>query len=182
MPLNTDSYTRRDFLEDEIGRIADPHAEYDPFENMLAREDEKIWAWYRDPGTDLTQLEARDRAQSYDYGDRYNLTQASVSRKINTLDEEMLTEPLAVFQTERPMFEYDPYRELEKQHPVYTEACRRFLAKMICDRVALRYVEPPTYDDPNADPDWRPPAWALDRLDYAPDDLISRWRSGQYQQ
>lgn len=180
MPLNTETYDRRDHLEDKLGDIVERTDEYDFFAELLAREDERIWAWYRDPETDLTQIEARDRAQNQDYGDRYNLTQSSVSRKIQQLDEEMLTNPVAELNTDKPLFQYDPYRELEKQYPAYTEACRRWLAKTICDFLAVRELEPPTFDVDEKPADDLPAEWAMDRLSYVPDELIGDWQNGKY--
>jgi hypothetical protein len=172
MPLNSDTYDRRDYLEDELPDVVDRRDDYDPIEGIIDREDEMIWAWSRDPETDLTQVEARDRAQSHDYGDRYNLTQSSVSRKLSKLDDEMLTEPLATLSTDRGRFDYNAYRRLEKQSPEYIETLRCWLAKTLCDWHALQLLEPSTA---GGEEGHQPPQWALDRIDYAADP-VAEWQ------
>jgi hypothetical protein len=71
-------------------------------ERNVEKEDERIWAHYRDPHTNITQLEARRRAQMSSmrtYPKRANISQATLSRKIRDMDDRMLTEPLAILNT-----------------------------------------------------------------------------------
>jgi hypothetical protein len=82
---------------DEQGDVPDHVREH--ARELVEKEDERMWAHYRDPRTDLTQTEARDRAQSVnfvDYPPRANISQATVSRRISRLDDRVLTEPLAL--------------------------------------------------------------------------------------
>jgi hypothetical protein len=79
-------------------------------ERMVEREDERIWAHYRDPKTNITQVEARRRAQMstiWAYPKRANVSQATLSRKIRDMDDRMLTEPLATLKTRERRSEDD---------------------------------------------------------------------------
>jgi hypothetical protein len=161
MPLNSDTKTRKQYLkQDFLGPlVADVDAYGDDWveeraTELLAEEHERIWAWAPDPETDLTQLEARDRAQSVDYG-RHNLSQSSVSRKLSSLDEEMLVEPSLVLGREEPIVEHDVYQKWDQYAPAYVDAWRQVLARTICDFHALREAE-----------DWESdtPDWAVERV------------------
>lgn len=104
----------------------------------VAKEDELIWAWSRDPQSDLTQIEARDRAQSdlFDYG-RYNISQSSVSRKLSKMDDTMFYEGILslegwqIFDNERI------YEGKLNDNPVFLDAMRDMIAKFLCDRFTL---------------------------------------------
>jgi len=93
-------------------------------EKNVEREDERIWAHYRDPKTNITQVEARRRAQmgtTFPYPKRANVSQATLSRKIRDMDDRMLTEPLAVLNTRERKSEDDyvgllPRSEVEAMH------------------------------------------------------------------
>lgn len=109
MPKRTTNKTRKNYLVEQVfeplnesllesddvteGMLDDPK---DRAESYLQTEDERIWAYHRDPRVNLTQMEARDRGQSMDYPERYNLSQSSVSRKLSKLDDDMLTEPISL--------------------------------------------------------------------------------------
>lgn len=174
MPVGRDNKTRKDYLVKNVfgpvfqrvegqgnvpdGALPDPKeqaAEY------LQREDELIWAWSRDPRTDLTQIEARDRAQDYDYG-RYNVSQSTVSRKLNSLDERMLTEPVRrltpVEPTEdggRALLDIDAYDAYERYCQDLLEVYQATLARFLCDLHAL---------DAFSSGEERTPAWAQERF------------------
>jgi hypothetical protein len=110
-----DSVDRADYIFDQVyARVADEHGHEsqlrDSARGVVEKEDERIWAHYRDPRTDLTQVEARDRAQEFtpvDYPPRANISQATVSRKITALDDRMLTEPLALLDVREREGEHD---------------------------------------------------------------------------
>jgi|APHM01.1.fsa_nt_gi hypothetical protein len=132
-------------------------------QRLIDEENERIWAHYHDPETNLTQLEARDRAQKKRYPPAYQVSQSTVSRIINTLDDEMLTQPLLTIDMEEPDFDDersgllhpDMKRVLEeKRCESVCNAWRSTIAAMICDMHALRAF---TYDEET-------PAWAHDRF------------------
>jgi|APHM01.1.fsa_nt_gi hypothetical protein len=140
----------------------------DSAERKVDKEDELIWAWYRDPQTNLTQLEARDRAQSTRYPEKYQLGQSAVSRKIGRLDNDVLTEPLFHLSMEQ-IAEDDrnenervgflprrEYQDLKRwRFTGYLDALRQSLAKFMCDMHALS-----TFSDGEI----RTPEWAVERF------------------
>jgi len=123
----------------------------DSAESTVTREDELIWAWYRDPKTDLTQVEARDRAQhGRRYPQKYQIGQSSVSRKIGRLDDNMLTEPLLQLSMEQvpeddrdehdtaALLSRHDFQELKRWRFIaYLDAWRESLARFMCDMHAL---------------------------------------------
>mgnify|MGYP006983207585 FL=1 len=123
----------------------------DSAESTVTREDELIWAWYRDPKTDLTQVEARDRAHhGRRYPQKYQIGQSSVSRKIGRLDDNMLTEPLLQLSMEQvpedardehdtaALLSRHDFQELKRWRFIaYLDAWRESLARFMCDMHAL---------------------------------------------
>lgn len=171
VPLNSETRTRKQYLKREVLEpiVADIDAYGDDWvddnaEETLAREDERIWAWARDPKTDLTQVEARDRAQSHKYG-RHNLSQSSVSRKVNQLDEEILTEPVLVLELESSLVEYEQLQNQERHAPELADAWRAWLARTICDYHALSIAGDWSADTPD---------WARERLPGVEDNTTER--------
>lgn len=152
MPINKSRKSRKQYLKQQFGDLSDCLSEEaldEHVQEILAAEDERIWAWARDPVTDLTQTEARDRAQSAtDYG-QYNISQATVSRKVNNLDRDMLTEELAFSQVSSPILEEDWYERQRSEQPEALEYWRGFLARLICDYEAMKWI-----DDPGGTPEW----------------------------
>jgi hypothetical protein len=119
-------------------------------ERLVATEDELIWAWYRDPKSNLTQIEARDRAQSRRYPEKYQIGQSAVSRKIGRLDDDVLTEPLFQLNmeqipeddrdehTEAGLMSRRQYQDLKRWRFIaYLDSMRESLAKFLCDMHAL---------------------------------------------
>lgn len=109
-------------------------------------EDELIWAHYRDPGTDLTQVEARDRAQRVDYPEKYQIVQSSVSRLVGELDDRVITEPIEQLNVKEPGgADHDlgllPHPVAEKLGPRFgadvLDELRESLARFLVDRDAL---------------------------------------------
>jgi len=114
----TESVSRVEYLKDKFGDIwkasDNPELSKEIGTEMMERnvemEDERIWAHYRDPHTNITQLEARRRAQMSSmapYPKRANVSQATLSRKIRDMDDRMLTEPLATLKTRERRSEDD---------------------------------------------------------------------------
>lgn len=166
MPRNTETRTRKDWLRQEVysddlvGDIAEDMGSdkaedlaSERIEAMLTRENELMWAWSRDPMSDLTQIEARDRAQSFDYG-RYNLSQSSVSRKLSTLDEKMFTEPIERLGMAEPLFSEAWYDDVSKV-PDLLGFYENVVARFLCDMHALRQLESSTKPTPE---------WVLERF------------------
>lgn len=163
-----------DDLPDQLdGEIAQGPKEQ--AESIVRREDELIWAYYRDPKTSLTQLEARDRAQTTDYPDGYNLSQSSISRKLSKLDDTMLTEPIKHLRMKEreeaeqlagligPQ-ELDGYKR--NGFTDLLDAYRETLARFLVDREALKKFmdgETPT------------PAWAQERFPNLDPDIGRRY-------
>jgi hypothetical protein len=146
---------------------AEKHAR-ESAERLVNKEDERIWAWYRDPQTNLTQTEARNRAQSRRYPDKYQIKQSSVSRKISRLDDEVLTEPLLELNMEQ--VDEDNRHEHQragfmarKEHQdlkrwrfiAYLDAMRECLARFICDMHALQLF---------SSGERKTPEWAMQRF------------------
>jgi hypothetical protein len=163
-----------DNLDDAPARVVPDDSELrQRAKRAVRREDELIWAHYRDPETYLTQVEARDRAQRTDYPDRYQIVQSSVSRLVGELDKRALTEPLQTLKMRRPEGEaiecgllpealVDDYLGSRYGGDVLDEL-RETVARFIVDRDALHrfaqgYESTPT------------PLWARDRFpDLDPD-------------
>jgi hypothetical protein len=171
MSLNKGTRTRKDWLESEFAGT--PREAEKVAEENLRRENEAIWAFYRDPKTDLTQVEARDRAQSRDYGN-FNISQSSLSRLIKRFDDVVLLEPIK----SRPFFRDVTTEDFENwdhvqggivddvQHEIYAkhapellDAMRAAVARSIVDWKALR-----TFDSASR----RTPEWAQNRFDVDP--------------
>jgi hypothetical protein len=143
---------------------------------MVAKENERIWAHYRDPDTGLTQVEARDRAQRCDYPTDNNVSQAQVSRIISRLDDEMVTDPVvSLHMKERPESEDEPEhadrgllgprweRDRLDEHGggVVVDAFRARLARFLVDKLAIREFQVGLT---------KTPAWAQSRFpDLDPD-------------
>lgn len=167
MPLNdsSNSRTRTDYLEKEYSDVVPTkdeatdrqkklgHTREDRAEKAVKKEDELIWAWSRDPETDLTQIEARDRAQRHEYG-RYNISQSSLSRKLSKLDETMLTGEVIRLKGYQ-MYTMDGYDSLLDTAPSLLDRHRETLARLLCDRDAL---------DRFGGGGERTPEWAQDRF------------------
>jgi hypothetical protein len=168
-----DSVDRADYIFNEVyARVADEHGHEsllrDSAREHVEKEDERIWAHYRDPRTDLTQVEARDRAQeltSVDYPPRANISQATVSRKITALDDRMLTEQLALLDVREREGEHDVPGFLSRSRldtldrGRFTDLLdhyREALARFLVDLDALDRFE--RSDVPT-------PVWARDRFD-----------------
>lgn len=167
---NTSNKTREDYQAEQWEEASDgiKQATYDPqkrAEITVRREDEQIWALHRDESTDLTQVEARDRAQwSTDYPTGYNVSQSTISRTLSKLDKRMLTEPVEMLNMAQrtgreqqagligPM-EYDMLQK--NGYTDYLAEYRTSLAKFLTDRIALEAI----FDFEN-----QPPEWALDRF------------------
>lgn len=189
MAKNTTNKTRKDYQVERFTRIhrtvneeADDEIYPDPeaaaermAEELLEKEDEMIWAFHRDPRTDLTQMEARDRAQGDEYPERVNLSQSSVSRKLSKLDRDMLVEPIAHLRMEErdhpeelaafmgPM-EYDDRKKLGFTD--FLDTYRAVLARFLVDVKALQcfaYGEEVT------------PEWARERFPELDPDLGRRY-------
>lgn len=120
---------------------------------LVAAEDELIWAWSRDPTTDLTQVEARDRAQSHDYG-RFNVSQSSLSRKLRKLDESMMHGEVIRLDGFSPFTDTEAYDAAIQYAPEYVDRQQEKLAEHLCDRHALAMFR---------DANERTPDWAQDR-------------------
>jgi hypothetical protein len=147
---------------------AEKHARQNA-ERLVNREDERIWAWYRDPVSNLTQIEARNRAQERRYPDKYQIKQSSISRKIGRLDDEVLTEPL--FQLNMEQVDEDNRDEHQragflarKEHQdlkryrfvAYLDSMRTSLARFICDMHALQLF---------SSGERKTPEWAMERFE-----------------
>ena len=168
MPLNnsTTQKTRKKYHEQNTFTQCPPREEAkerhiqaeltreDFAERRVVKEDEMIWAWSRDPETDLTQIEARDRAQVTDYG-RYNISQSSLSRKLSKMDDTMIHEEILYLDGHQIIETTAGYDAKLNDNPVYLDAMRDLLAKFICDRHALEQ-----FDHGGA----RTPKWAQDRF------------------
>jgi len=168
MPVNnsTTQKTRAAYHEQNVYQYADPHEEADDAtikadctrealaENRVAREDELIWAWHRDPQTDLTQIEARDRAQSTEYG-RYNISQSSLSRKLKKMDETMLHGGILLLGGKQFYSEAQYYDAKLQDNPEFVDKQRELLATFLCDMDALS-----EFDNPSE----QTPQWAQDRF------------------
>lgn len=167
------SVDRGDYIFEQVyARVADEHGHKSDFRDTarkhVEQEDERIWAHYRDPRTDLTQVEARDRAQEVsvvNYPPRANISQATVSRRITDLDDRMLTEPLALLDVRERKGEHDVPGFLAREQvdtldrgrfTALLDHYRRALARFLVDLDALarfKRTNTPT------------PAWACDRFD-----------------
>jgi hypothetical protein len=170
MTINSGKRTRKDWLMDTFDNYAGDTE--DQVERALRKEDELIWAWYRDPATDLTQTEARDRAQgplgtNRDYG-RFNISQSAVSRKIKKLDDTMLTEPVLRLNMHANVSYYEDWPEHNgglidlssfstraKHNPASLDMLRRPLARFIIDMRAVYAFRRE---------DHKTPDWAQDRF------------------
>lgn len=156
MPKQTKNKTRVDYLVEEVFGPTYDMFDEDEFSGIdldpkkqakdaVRKEDELIWAFYHDPESDVTQIEARDRAQSRDYPDRYNLSQSSISRKMSDLDERMLTHPVERLNQEESGIHDAPGGLLDcpqhdgyKRHaPDVLEKYRESLARTLVDAKAL---------------------------------------------
>lgn len=140
-------------------------------ERFVEQENEKIWAFYNDPETDLTQLEARDRAQTFDYPGRYQVSQSSVSRKLSQLDDAMITEAVRLLNMEERSHEdeavglvgRDTLRQLQDHmFAEAVEAYRETLARFLVDLEALGRFR---------DGERETPAWARERFPELDPDL-----------
>jgi hypothetical protein len=136
-----------DNLDDAPARVVPDDSELrERAKRRVRREDELIWAHYRDPETDLTQVQARDRAQRVDYPDEYQIVQSSVSRLVGELDDRIVTEPIEQLNVRDPGgADHDlgllPRRVVEKLGPRYgadlLDGLRESLARFLVDRDAL---------------------------------------------
>jgi len=135
-------------------------------ERTVAREDELIWAFYKDPQSDCTQVQARDRAQEVEYPPKYQLSQSSISRKIKKLDKRMLTEPLYTLDMKHPdeysedqrvgFLARDTYEKYKRYRFIgLLDAWRSMLATFIVNTQAIKKF---------ADPEVKTPKWAMERF------------------
>ena len=159
----TESLSRVEFLTRELEEVLDEDAAKQRAETLVAKEDERIWAWVRDPVSNLTQAEARDRAQVQNYG-RHNISQSTVSRKVRKLDERMLVEPSVTLDRKTAITDYGVYQTWKENCSDYLDAWRAHLARQICDQFALRRAE-----------DWnsKTPDWASKRVPGLGDDVTA---------
>lgn len=181
MSLNKGTRTRLDWLKSEMKEIhTDEEATEKWAKRALRRENTVIWAWYRDPETDLTQLEARDRAQGQygfgtprDYG-QFNISQSSLSRLIKRVDDEILTEPIntSPFSRKQTAVDYESDKDTDggvldtlghefyaKNAPEVMDAMRETIARTIVDWITIQAF---------TSADHRTPDWAQDRFDMDP--------------
>lgn len=185
MSLNKGTRTRKDWLESEYKHIHPTESEHGTTaegmaESAVQQENALIWAWYRDPETDLTQVEARDRAQGEwaygppkDYG-QFNISQSSLSRLIKRLDDEMLLEPITIapFNRKQSAEDYEGWEysdggvidtlghEFHAKHaPEVLDAKRAVIARTTIDWRAIE-----TFTNAN----YRTPDWAINRFDIDP--------------
>jgi len=164
--MKTGQRTRKDWIEEEYSLVESERAK-----KMVRREDELIWAHYRDPQTDVTQIEARDRAQSHDYG-RWNISQSSLSRKLKSLDDTMLTEPIinlnmAFRQVDLPehdggLLDIPGFEFRAKNNPQSLDMLRHSLAQFLADQHAI---------DTFRKSGKRTPKWAQERFPDADPDM-----------
>lgn len=152
MVQRSDTQTRRDYQEQrqrEIygGTLLEDEYSSEELDDVAAatadenvrKEDERMWAHYRDPRTDLTQLEARDRAQYVDYPKRYQVSQSTVSRRLSALDYDMLSEPIDVVMFGEALLLSDEVDALDHHDTEHVlDTYRRVLARFIVDMEALR--------------------------------------------
>lgn len=165
-----DSKTREDYHIERLGDFGGGEWARENAQKIVERENERMWAHYRDPRSDLTQLEARDRAQREDYPDRYQVSQSSVSRKLSELDEAILTEPVLSLRMKERTHEEQLAGVLGRgtvndlQDHFYDDlldAYRESLARLLVDLVAL---------DTFRNGERQTPAWARERYpDLDPD-------------
>lgn len=159
---NQDNRTRQDYVYEHVfgrlvgtvDRVTEDRAKEMAAET-IAREDERIWAWYRDPLSDLTQTEARDRAQTHEYG-RYNISQSSLSRKLSKLDETMFTGEISIGNGDGDisLFTEEWYDAVDTT-PDLQELYKETLARFLCDLQALDELE---------DAESPTPEWVADRF------------------
>lgn len=172
--MKTGQRTRKDWIKDEYSKHFDDKKAEQMAQKAVRRENERIWAHYRDPETDITQIEARDRAQKRDYG-RWNISQSSLSRKIKSLDDTILTEPILNLSMGFRQPETDDHNgglldlagfEFRAKHnPESLDMLRESLARLLVDRHAIdafRHVEQ------------RTPEWAQERFPDADPDMALR--------
>lgn len=164
MPLKQKQRTRKQYLLEIHFEVDESDIEAMPenfwqnsVESRLAREDERIWACHRDPLTDLTQKEARDRAQqcsSPNYGP-YNISQSTVSRKLSDMDRTMLTQPVESLNTTNSLIGEMVYEDYKRVSPELLEVHRKRLARRIVDTFALSHFT--SYE-------YKTPEWAQERF------------------
>jgi len=152
MVHRSDNKTRRDFQEQRLreaydGTVLDDELSPEKLDDMVVakadknvrKEDERIWAHYRDPKSDVTQLEARGRAQYVDYPKQYQVSQSTVSRRLSSLDYSMLSEPIDNEMFAEAMLLSDEVDALDHHDTGHTlEVYRRILARFIVDVEAMR--------------------------------------------
>jgi hypothetical protein len=152
MVHRSDNKTRRDFQEQRQreaydGTGIDDYLSPEELDDLVAahadrnvrEEDERIWAHYRDPKSDVTQLEARERAQYVDYPKQYQVSQSTVSRRLSSLDYSMLSEPIDNGMLGEAMLLSDEVDALDHHDTAHAlEVYRRILARFIVDVEAMR--------------------------------------------
>lgn len=118
-----------------------PAGALDP-EEVIRKEDERLWALYRE--LDVSQREAVDLVEPV-----VDTSQATASRRIREMGEEILTSPArtAAVDAEEPIVEHWP-------EPL-AEAYRDVLARAIADLTALRELSNTTHQAPD---------WAAERF------------------
>lgn len=164
------SKTREDYHIERLGDFAGEEWARENAQKIVERENERMWAHYRDPESDLTQLEARDRSQREEYPERYQVSQSSVSRKLSELDDAMLTEPVRSLRMKERTHEEELAGVVGRgtvddlKNHFYDElldAYRESLARLLVDLVAL---------DCFRDGERETPPWARERYrDLDPD-------------
>lgn len=171
MSLNSGSRTRRDWIEDEFSNILSDDRLDELVQSTIRKENELIWAWYRDPHTDLTQIEARNRAQgpygtAHEYG-RFNVTQSTLSRKLKKLDDSMLTEPILrlkmhlgdQYEDDKDysggLLDIPGFEARAKHNPESLDMLRTSLARFLIDMHAIGAFRTPVH---------KTPEWAQERF------------------
>jgi hypothetical protein len=130
----------------------------------IERETERMWAYYRDPETDLTRSEARDRAHSTGESGRQRASQSAVSRELSQLDDVLLTEPIRTLRMKERTHEDElagligrkTLQDLQDRSCTdLVDAYRDTLARFLVDYQALQ-----CFHDSGIDA----PAWAQERF------------------
>lgn len=147
---SSETTTRRDYHREQLFEIycdtlADTLSEEEAAERakrganeQVRKEDERLWAHYWDPLTETTQLDARGRAQRVDYPSRYQVSQSTISRRLSSLDYDMLTQPVETLGMSEPLLaeaQVDDLDTYEFEHIL--DVYRRVLARFMVDFLAL---------------------------------------------
>lgn len=149
--------TRAKYLVDEhIGEVAEVIGEPESWAKAKSRlfvkkEDELAWALSRDPASDMTLVEAHERAATYGYDRHVRESQSTISRRLREMDRLMLTRPIdrlhtydfnddesEFIESDRTAILDDPhYESLKKYTPDVLDMYRSVLARFLVDLRAL---------------------------------------------